>query len=86
MVLQVGLDNTLTLELQEDFSSSNGPGLFIYLTNNGTSIAGGIEVGELQSSTGADSYSLPQGVTLSQFDQVLIYCKPFGVAELDSDS
>jgi hypothetical protein len=90
VVLDSGSGNAVSLELQDDFKSSRGPGIYIYLTNNGTSIEGGVEIGKLRSPTGADSYSIPGGIKLDQYDQVLIYCKPFGVpfgvADLDSDS
>ncbi len=72
-------NGVLTLELLENFSTSNGPDLYLYLSNSESSINGGIEVGALRSNSGADSYTVPSGITFSQYDHVIIYCKPFGV-------
>jgi|AntRauTorcE11897_2_1112592.scaffolds.fasta_scaffold05621_4 hypothetical protein len=90
VVLELDSGDTLSLKLQDDFRSSVGPGLYIYLTNQAGSISGGVEVARLRSASGADTYEVPEGITINQYSNVLIYCKPFGVpfgvAELDSDS
>lgn len=75
----VEANGELTLSLLDNFSTSNGPGLYLYLSNNESSISGGIEVGELRNNSGADSYAVPAGITFSQYSHVIIYCKPFGV-------
>ena len=70
----------LELTFSDDFSTSNGPGLFIYLTNSASSTTGGLELGALQSSTGAQTYSVSDDIQIGTYDYVLVYCKPFGVA------
>ncbi len=70
----------LQLSFSSDFSTSNGPGLYIYLTNSESSITGGVELGELKSNTGAQTYAVGGDVQLGTYDYVLVYCKPFGVA------
>ena len=70
----------LQLTFSEDFSTSNGPGLYVYLTNSESSTSGGIELGALQSNTGAQTYNIDEDIQLGTYDYVLIYCKPFGVA------
>lgn len=87
-VLRILEDGTsLSLDLQENFGASNGPGLFVYLSNSRTSVGGGIELGPLQSNAGAQSYAVPAGVSLTQYNFVLIFCRPFsvpfGAAELE---
>jgi len=69
----------LSLILQDNFSASNGPGLFIYLSNNSNNVDGGIEIGELRKNSGSDTYSVGAGVALDDYNYVLIWCKPFGV-------
>lgn len=75
------IDNNgeLSLNLLDNFSTSNGPGLYLYLSNNPNNISGGIEVAALRKNSGADDYAVPAGITFSQYSHVIIYCKPFGV-------
>ncbi|MEM9856318.1 MAG: DM13 domain-containing protein [Bacteroidota bacterium] len=70
--------NRLSVNLESNFRTSNGPGLYVYLSNNRSSVSGGIELGKLTSTTGASAYSTPEGIALDSFDYVIIYCKPFG--------
>ncbi len=63
-----------------DFVSSSGPGLFVYLSNNASNVNGGVELGALQSTTGAQTYALPQNVEANTYNFVIVYCKPFSVA------
>ena len=88
--LTLGTDEAVDINLGDDFSADNGPGLYVYLSNNRSSISGGVEIGELRSNKGADTYNVPADVTLDEYDFVLIYCRPFGVgfgsAELDNGS
>ncbi|MEM7107275.1 MAG: DM13 domain-containing protein [Bacteroidota bacterium] len=68
----------LEVHLAEDFSTSRGPGLYLYLSNNRTMVNGGVELGKLISTSGASSYTAPTGISIDDFDYVIIYCKPFG--------
>ncbi|MEM6767135.1 MAG: DM13 domain-containing protein [Bacteroidota bacterium] len=70
----------LSLDFGTDFLSQRGPGLYIYLGNSGTSIAGAVELGEIKAFTGAQSYAVPAEVELNTFDFVIVYCKPFGAS------
>ncbi|HAA11871.1 MAG TPA: hypothetical protein DCE41_09300 [Cytophagales bacterium] len=72
-------DGSLKLEFSSDFSSDNGPGLYVYLSNNATNVAGGVEVAQLAQTSGAHEYDVPAGVSLDSYNYVLIYCRPFGV-------
>lgn len=73
-------DGSLKLEFSSNFSASSGPGLHVYLSNNGTSVAGGEDLGSLKQNSGAHSYDVPASITLATYNHVIIYCKPFGVA------
>lgn len=83
----IGMTGNASLELESDFSSQSGPGLHIYLSNNGNNVNGGLDLGDLISNSGAQSYSLPTGTNPADFSHVFIYCQPFsvpfGVAELN---
>ncbi len=72
-------DNGPMLRLGPDFQTSNGPGLYVYLSNSATSVAGGVEVARLRKTSGEDSYTLPVGVGLTTYSNVIILCKPFSI-------
>lgn len=73
-------ESGLMLELGSNFSASNGPGLYLYLSNNTGSISGGFEISALRTNSGSDLYELDASVTIDQFNHVIVYCKPFGLA------
>lgn len=71
----------LELTFASDFRASNGPGLFIYLSNASTNVNGGIEVGSIQANSGMQTYIInKEDAQLNSYTHVVIYCKPFGVA------
>ena len=73
--------DNLELTFGSDFRTSNGPGLFIYLANSGTSVNGGIELGRIQANSGMQTYTISkQDAQLNSYSHVVIYCKPFGVS------
>uniref|UniRef100_UPI004048DF25 DM13 domain-containing protein n=2 Tax=Roseivirga sp. TaxID=1964215 RepID=UPI004048DF25 len=69
----------LELTFDENFRASQGPGLFVYLTNQSNGVAGAIEVGRLTKNSGSQTYMIEGDVQLRTYNFVLIYCKPFGV-------
>ncbi|MGK7396497.1 MAG: DM13 domain-containing protein [Candidatus Cyclobacteriaceae bacterium M3_2C_046] len=69
----------LLLQFNNNFRTSNGPGLHVYLSNQSSSVSGGIDLGELKSNQGSQQYDVPAEVNLSTYNFVIIYCKPFGV-------
>ena len=79
VALTTNTDGSLQLEFSDNFSIQNGPGLYVYLSNSSNGVAGGIELGDLRSTSGADTYEIPAGVAINDFDFVILYCKPFGV-------
>ncbi|MEM8568629.1 MAG: DM13 domain-containing protein [Bacteroidota bacterium] len=68
----------LQVRIADDFRTSQGPGLYVYLSNNRTMVSGGVELGKLSTTSGASSYTAPTGINIDDFDYVIIYCKPFG--------
>ncbi len=69
----------LQLRFGDNFVSSNGPELVVYLSSASSVNAGSLEVGALRSTRGAQTYVLPAGVAISDFDFVIIHCKPFNL-------
>jgi hypothetical protein len=77
-------DRSRTLRL-EDFESTNGPDLYVYLT--AADSADGdvaldedfIDLGLLTGNVGDQNYTIPDGVDLELYDTVVIWCRRFTV-------
>ncbi|MGI9566050.1 MAG: DM13 domain-containing protein [Nitrosopumilus sp.] len=67
-----------TLHFDQRFSTVNGPDLFVYLATD-NSANDFVNVGRLQSSSGEQSYSIPPDTDLEKYDNVLVWCRAFGV-------
>ena len=79
-------DGTLVLSFDESYAaSSNLPGLYIYLTNNPSTTNGALELGKVETFSGAHTYTIPSNVTLNEFQYVLYFCKPFNVKVGDGE-
>ena len=80
-------DGTNVLRL-ENFKSTNGPDLYVYLSTDKYA-SEFVNLGELKASSGNQNYGIPDDVDLGEYNQVLIWCKAFGVlfgnAELSSN-
>jgi len=76
----------------EDFESTNGPDLFVYLTVAGADDddaaldADFVDLGVLSGNIGSQNYVIPADVDLDRYDSVVIWCRrfttSFGVADL----
>ncbi len=71
----------------ENFQSTNGPDLFVYLATDDMA-SEFVNLGDLKANNGNQNYDIPEGTDLSKYNKVLIWCKAFGVlfgsAELSS--
>ncbi len=71
----------LYVVLGDDFSTVAGPDLYIYLgiMNVAPTISGNthVEVAALASNTGAQTYEVPSGVGINDYNYVLIHCNTF---------
>lgn len=69
----------------ENFSSSNGPNLKVYLSKELQPV-NFIDLGDLRSTSGNQLYKIPNGVIIEDYRYALIYCRQyshlFGSAEL----
>jgi hypothetical protein len=73
--------NGIRITVFEDYRASTAlPGLYIYLGNNRSSVAGNgaKEIQLVEVYNGAHSY-LVEGVGLNDFNYILYWCKPFNV-------
>jgi uncharacterized protein YneF (UPF0154 family) len=62
----------------EDFESESGPGLYVYLS---TSLDDNdfINLGKLKAIKGNMNYEVASSTDFEKYDNVLIWCEPFGV-------
>lgn len=71
------VDDRAILRL-EDFRVTNGPDLYVYLST-GRDASDFIDLGRLKANIGNQNYELPEGVDLSKYGNVVIWCKSFSV-------
>ncbi|HRG79088.1 MAG TPA: DM13 domain-containing protein [Cyclobacteriaceae bacterium] len=71
------LDGKHTL-LLDPFSSQNGPDLKVYLSKD-VGATNYLRLGALQSTMGKQSYSIPSGISLSDYPYVHVWCEQFSV-------
>ena len=62
----------------ENFRTTNGPDLFVYLATDETA-SDFTNLGRLKGNIGNQNYLIPPGVDLANQDTVLIWCKQFSV-------
>ncbi|OGX79966.1 electron transporter [Exiguobacterium sp. SH31] len=81
----INVDDALYLRF-EDFQTTNGPDLFVYLIQPGMDTTEGISLGALKGNTGNQNYLVPEDVDLTQYSTVVIWCRAFdadfGIGEL----
>ena len=62
----------------EDFKSTNGPDLYVYLATDDTAQEY-VSLGELKANIGNQNYEIPEGTDLTKYNTALIWCKQFSV-------
>jgi len=70
-------DSSSILRL-EDFKSTNGPDLYVYLSTD-KAASDFVNLGRLKGNMGNQNYEIPQGTDLEKYDNVLIWCRAFSV-------
>jgi len=74
---QVGDD--LLIQFADNYVASSAlPGLYVYLTNNPSTINGAIEIGKVTAFSGAHEYEVSDQ-DINGFSHILYFCKPFNV-------
>lgn len=71
-------DDTKTYIRYENFKTINGPDLFAYLSND-LEAKDYVSLGELRATEGNVNYQVPEGVDVSKYRYVMVWCKQFGV-------
>ncbi len=77
-VAQIYDDKGKKVLLLTDFSSSNGPDLRVYLSTT-TGAASFVNLSKLKSTSGKQTYDIPDGTDIDQFKFALIWCQQFSV-------
>lgn len=81
----ITLDDGSSVLRLEDFKTTNGPDVFVYLATDDKATEF-VDLGRLKANNGNQNYELPD-VDFSKYDKVLIWCKAFsilfGTAELN---
>ena len=67
------------VRFESDFSTVNGPDLFVWLANGENFDEGFLDLGALKGNVGSQNYVVPEGTDLSQYDRVIIWCRAFRV-------
>ena len=79
----IATKNETVLRL-EDFEVTNGPDLYVLLSESATptdheSLGEYLELAELKGNIGNQTYTLPAGINPAQYQSVVVYCKAFSV-------
>jgi electron transfer DM13 len=84
----IQLDDGSNILRLENFKSTNGPDLYVYLSTD-KAASDFVNIGRLKGNMGNQNYEIPEGTDLSKYDTVLIWCQAFSVlfgsAELAPD-
>ena len=62
----------------EDFKSTNGPDLYVYLATD-QKATDFVSLGPLKANIGNQNYDIPDGTDLSKYNTALVWCKQFSV-------
>jgi len=74
--------NQIILAFGADFKSSNGPMLGAYLAKNASGSLTGtnsVKLANLSNTAGTQQYDVPAGISLTDYNHVVIYCVPFNI-------
>jgi hypothetical protein len=73
----IAMDGRNVLRL-EDFRSTNGPDLYVYLSTD-KDASEYVSLGRLKANSGNQNYEIPDGADLSKYNTVLVWCQQFSV-------
>ena len=74
----ISLGDGSTILRLENFKSTNGPNVHLYLATDKTA-TNFIDLGRLKANNGNQNYNIPHGTDLAKYNMVLIWCKDFSV-------
>ncbi len=79
VTLQEQSNGTVVVRFGSDFRTDNGPGLAVYLSTVDGVTSSSINLGNLKSTLGEQSYVVTQEIDLNRYRWVIIHCVPFNV-------
>jgi len=79
VVVMEGTSGALDIAFGGDFTSSQGPGLGVYLSPTNQVTGESLRLGPLQANQGEQHYNTPTGTSLLEHNWVIIHCEPFDV-------
>jgi len=74
----IPLEDTSNVLRLENFKSTNGPDLYVYLSTD-ENASDFVNLGALKANSGNQNYEIPDDIDLGKYNKVLIWCKAFGV-------
>ena len=74
----IPLKNGQSILRLENFKSTNGPNVHLYLATDRTA-SDFIDLGRLKANNGNQNYNIPAGTDLAKYNMALIWCKDFSV-------
>jgi Electron transfer DM13 len=74
----IPLKDGQTILRLENFKSTNGPNVHLYLATDKTA-SNFIDLGRLKANNGNQNYNIPVGADLAKYNTALIWCKDFSV-------
>jgi len=77
-VYTIPLEDKSNILRLENFKSTNGPDLYVYLSTDDNA-SEFINLGELKANNGNQNYDIPEDADLDKYNKVLIWCKAFSV-------
>ena len=90
VTLEEQADGSIQLILSSDFFSDPGPDLDLYLGNSMRVNSSSLRLEPLKSESGSQTYLLPSGLTINQYNYVTVHCTQYnhyyGTAQLGSIS
>lgn len=78
LVRVIPLEDGSTILRLENFKSTNGPNVHLYLATD-KAASNFIDLGRLKANNGNQNYNVPHGTDLAKYNMALIWCKDFSV-------
>ena len=78
LVRVIPLGDGHTILRLENFKSTNGPNVHLYLATD-KAASNFIDLGRLKANNGNQNYNIPSGTNLAKYNMALIWCKDFSV-------
>lgn len=72
------IDGKYYVRFEDNFQVTNGPDLFVHLGRDGEYVAEA-RLGALKGNVGGQNYEVPEGLDISSFNEVWVWCRAFSV-------